>query len=143
MNDGEKARVAYIKSLPSGTELRVGNVSVGETGGALKLKGVPIDVMRDSPDYAKVLNRIAAENVGGPEGFADQALAADAFFARTEPGVTARFLTADKKVVNRLAAIAKIDVQKLGGYKALIKQYGSTGFNVTIEGRTITVIPVP
>jgi hypothetical protein len=45
--------------------------------------------------------------------------------------------------VNRLAAIAKIDVQKLGGYKALMKQYGSTGFNVTIEGRTITVIPVP
>jgi hypothetical protein len=143
MNDGEKARVAYIKALPSGTELRVGNVSVGETGGALKLKGVPIEVMRDSPDYAKVLNRVATENVGGPEGFADQALVADAFFARTEPGVTARFLTADKKVVNRLAAIAKIDVQKLGGYKALVKQYGSAGFNVTIEGRTITVIPVP
>ena len=142
MNEGEKARVAYIKTLPAGTELRMGNVSIGETGGALNLKGVPIDGLRDSPEYAKVLKRVAAEGVGGPQGFADQALVADAFFAKAEAGANVRFLTADKKVVNRLAAIAKIDVQKVGGYKAMVTQYGSTGFEVTIEGRTITVIPV-
>jgi hypothetical protein len=143
MNAGEIARVAYIKKLPAGTELRVGNVTVGEVGGALSLKGVPIDVLRDSPDYVKVLNKLAAEKVGGSGGFADQALMADAFFAKTEPGVTAKFLTADRNAVKKLAGIASIDVNKVGGYPGLLKMYGSTGFNVTIEGRTITVIPVP
>lgn len=33
MNNGEIARVAYIKSLPRDTELRIGNMTVGEAGG--------------------------------------------------------------------------------------------------------------
>lgn len=41
MNLGEVARVAYIKNLPVGTELRVGNVTVGETGGQLALRVCP------------------------------------------------------------------------------------------------------
>lgn len=45
--------------------------------------------------------------------------------------------------MNKLARIAGIDVNKLGGYKALVNRYGGTGFDVTIESRTITVIPVP
>jgi hypothetical protein len=44
--------------------------------------------------------------------------------------------------VNRLAGIAGIDANKAGGFPGLLKRYGSAGFNVTIEGRTITVIPV-
>jgi hypothetical protein len=143
MNDGEIARVAYVKSLPAGTELRIGNMTVGEAGGALNLKGVPLDALRDSPEYAKVLNKLSAVNVGGPGGIADQVLLADAFFAKAAPGVTPKFLTGDKKVLNRLAEIAGIDINKLGGKKALLAKYGSSGFDVTVEGRTITVIPVP
>lgn len=143
MNNGEKARVAYIKTLPAGTELRIGNVTVGEAGGILNLKGVPIDVLRDSPEYTKVLNRLADAKVGKATGFADQALVADAFFATTEGGAPARFLTSDIDVVNKLARLTGIEPGKVGGFPGLLKRYGATGFGVTIEGRTITVIPVP
>ncbi|HEX3478517.1 MAG TPA: DUF4157 domain-containing protein [Kofleriaceae bacterium] len=143
MNSGEKARVAYVKALPAGTELRIGNVTVGEAGGALNLKGVPIDVLRDSPEYTKVLNKLAGAKVGKATGFADQALVADAFFATTEGGAPARFLTSDTDVVNKLARLTGIEPDKVGGFPGLLKRYGATGFTVTIEGRTITVIPVP
>jgi hypothetical protein len=77
------------------------------------------------------------------DGFADQALVADAFFARTEPGVVPRFLTSDTNVVNKLARMAGIEPNAVGGYRGLIERYGNTGFNVTVEGRTLDVIPVP
>jgi len=145
MNNGEIARVAYIKGLPAGTELRVGNVAVGETGGKLALKGVPIDGLRDSAEYQKVLAKLESVNVGRADGFADRALVADAFFSKTEPGVTARFLTSDKRVVNGMARLATppIDPSKVGGYPSILATYGKTGFNVTIESRTITILPVP
>jgi len=88
------------------------------------------------------LNKLAAEKVGKAGGFADQALLADAFFAKTEPGVTARFLTADQVVVKKLAGIAKISVVKEGGFAGLVAKYGISGFNVTVESRTITIIPI-
>jgi hypothetical protein len=143
MNNGEKARVAYVKSLPAGTELRIGNVTVGEAGGALHLKGVPIDVLRDSPEYTQVLNKLADAKVGKATGFADQALVADAFFASTEGGAPARFLTSDTDVVNKLSRLAGIEPGKVGGFPGLLKRYGATGFPVTIKGRTILVVPAP
>lgn len=144
MNPGEKARVAYIKSLPTDTELRIGNVTVGEIqGGVLNVKGVPIEVARESAEYQKVLGALANEKVGKAQGFADRGLIADAFFAKTEAGMIPKFLTADKNIVKKLAGIAKIDVNAIGGYPGLLKTYGTSGFNVTIEGRTLTVIPVP
>ena len=81
----------------------------------------------------------------GADGFADRALVADAFFSKTEPGVTARLLTSDKRVVNAMARLATppIDPSKVGGYPSILATYGKTGFNVTIESRTITIIPVP
>jgi hypothetical protein len=146
MNAGERARVAYIKSLPADTELRVGNVTVGEIqSGALNVKGIPIEVTRESAEYQKVLGALARENVGKAGGFADRGLVADAFFARAEAGVIPRFLTADQNAVKKLAGMAtpKIDINAIGGYPGLLKTYGTSGFNVTIEGRTLTVIPVP
>lgn len=146
MHAGEKARVAYIKSLPAGTELRVGNVTIGEVGsGAINVKGLPLDVARDSTAYKNVLAELERLNLGGGKGFPDRALVADAFFAKIEPGVVPRFLTADQNAVKKLAGIAtpKIDVNAIGGYPGLLKTYGTSGFNVTIEGRTLTVIPVP
>src|SRR5690349_15791419 len=39
----EKLWIAHIKSLPAGTELRVGSVTVGEVkGGVINLKGMPL-----------------------------------------------------------------------------------------------------
>jgi hypothetical protein len=143
MNSGEIARVAYVNNLPPGTELRIGNVAVGEAGGRLNLRGVPTDVLRDSPEYTKILNHLAENNVGRAGGFADQALVADAFFARTEAGANPRLITSDAKIVNALARIAGIDANRVGGFNEIVRRYGSTGFNVTIEKRTLTIIPVP
>jgi hypothetical protein len=144
MHAGEKARVAYIKSLPEGTELRAGNITIGEVGsGAVSVKGVPMDVARGSDDYKKVLAELERLNVGGKKGAADRAMVADAFLAKAESGVTPKFLTADQNVVKKLAGVAKIDVSAIGGYPGLLKTYGSTGFDVTVEGRTLTIIPVP
>jgi hypothetical protein len=142
MNSGEIARVKYINTLPQGTEMRLGNVTVGETGGAMNLKGVPIDVVRDSPEYRAVLSKLEGGAVGGPKGFADRALVADLFFSSREHGATPRLLTSDSGIVNKLADIMGISPNKAGGFKGLIKRYGTSGFNVTIEGRTITIIPV-
>jgi hypothetical protein len=143
MHAGHRARVAFIKALPAGTELRAGNVVIGEVGsGVINMKGVPLDVARGSAEYEKVLATLAKEKVGTAAGFADRAVIADAFLAKAEAGVTPRLLTADQQAVKKLAGIAGIDVMKAGGYPGLLKTYGTTGFNVTIEGRTLTIIPV-
>jgi hypothetical protein len=150
MHAGEKARVAFIKSLPAGTELRATNLTIGEVGsGAVNMKGVPLEVARESADYQKVLDVLVKENVGRTGGFADRGLITDVFFAKSESGVIPRFLTADQPVVKKLAGLAtpKIDVNSIGGYPGLLKKFGpgggAPGFNVTIGSRTITVIPVP
>lgn len=145
MQAGEKARVAYIKSLPADTELRVGNITVGEIrGGVLTVKGLPLDVARDSAAYRNVLTALEQMKVGGGKGAADQALVADAFFATTQPGVVPSFITADPGIVKPLARMAtpEINVVEIGGYPGLLKTYGRSGFNVTIDGRTLTIIPV-
>jgi hypothetical protein len=124
MNRGEQARVAYINSVPGDTDLRVGNVTVGEIpGGVLDVRGVPIEVARESAEYQKVLGALAKANVGKAQGFADRGLIADAFFAKTEAGVVPRFLTGDKNVVNALARMAEIDVNAIGGFRTILKTY--------------------
>ena len=142
MNAGEVARVAYLKSLPPGTELRVGNVVVGEVGsGAISgVKGLPLTVARDSVDYQKVVAKLESLNVGAGKGAADRALVADAFFAKAEVGATPTFMTGDRAIYNKLATAAGIDVSKLGG-KTLFEFTGG-GFNITLEGHTIRVIPI-
>src|SRR5262249_8899652 len=72
LNAGEKARVAYIKKLGPGVELRVANVTVGEIqGGVLVTKGMPITVLRDSAEYKSILQQLEAMKLGGGTGYAD------------------------------------------------------------------------
>lgn len=40
-------------------------------------------------------------------------------------------------------ATPPIDPSQVGGYPSILVTYGKTGFNVTIESRTITIIPGP
>jgi hypothetical protein len=56
--------------------------------------------------------------------------------------VIPRFLTSDQNAVKGLARMAKIDVNAIGGFDALLKEYGTSGFTVVIEGRILAVIPV-
>jgi hypothetical protein len=141
MNAGEIARVAYIKSLPPGTELRVGNVTVGEVqSGILTMRGVPLDVARESTAYRALLTKLEAMNLGGAKGAADRALIADAFFAKAEDGVTPTFMTGDKSIYNKLATEAGIDLTKIGG--KTLPQLKPSGFDVAVDSRTLRVIPV-
>jgi hypothetical protein len=144
LQPGEKAWVAYIKSLPADTELRVGSVTIGEIkGGVINVKGMPISVARESSEYQKVLSALAKEKVGTGAGFADRGVIADAIFAKVEPGVIPKMVTGDKNAVKSLARMAGIDVVKAGGYPGLAAKYGSAGFEVTIEGRKLMVVPLP
>ena len=141
LQDGEKIMVKYVKSLPPGTELRVGNVTVGEVGsGAVQVKGLPIEVARDSAPYKQVLAELERMNVGSGKGVRDRALVADAFFARTEPGVVPRFATADTDIFNKLATEAGIDLRRLGGKK--LSDLHPDGFEVTVGGQKLHVVPI-
>lgn len=57
--------------------------------------------------------------------------------------MTPTIALADQNAVKNLARLAGIDVVKAGGYKGLVTSYGSTGFQVTIEGRVVLIRPLP
>lgn len=138
---GEQLMVRYVKSLPPGTELRVGNVTIGEVGlEVVNVKGLPLAVTRDSAAYKKVLSELERLNLGGGKGAADRALVADSFFAKTEPGVVPQFATADKNVFNKLATEAGIDLKRMGGKK--LSELYPGGFDVQIAGQTLHVKPI-
>jgi hypothetical protein len=140
LQPGETAWVAHIKKLPPGTELRVANVSVGEIGaGKIAVRGLPLDVLRESTEYRRMIAKLEHLKIGGAKGAADQAIVADAFFARAEHGAARQLVTADKNVYNKLAEQAGINPAKLG--KPVSKAFPS-GFDVTIDGRTLRVIPI-
>ncbi|HRC56281.1 MAG TPA: hypothetical protein PKU97_10180, partial [Kofleriaceae bacterium] len=148
LQPGEKAWVAYLKSLPGDVELRVGNMTVGEIqGGVITVKGMPLDVAatasRQAPAYQDALRALENAGVGGKGGLADRAVIADALFAKVEAGVTPTIALADQNAVKNLARLAGIDVVKARGYKGLVTSYGSTGFKVTIEGRAVLIRPLP
>ena len=141
LQDGEKLMVKYVKSLPPGTELRVGNVTIGEVGSkVVKVKGLPLEVARDSAAYRKVLAELERLNLGGSKGAADRALVADVFFAKTEPGVVPQFATADKNVFNKLATEAGIDLRHMGGKK--LSELHPGGFDVSIAGQKLHVVTI-
>jgi hypothetical protein len=69
-----------------------------------------------------------------------QTIAAKAFFARAETGALRRFVPGDDAIYNKLAREAGIDPAKLGG-RTLPAAFPD-GFDVTIQGRTLHIIPV-
>jgi hypothetical protein len=78
--------------------------------------------------------------VGRTTGVNDRNIVADTFFAVCEPGVTPKLATQDSGIYNALARRAGMDVRKLGAELPKVKP---DGFDVTIQGRTITVVPLP
>lgn len=82
--------------------------------------------------------------MGQAKGKADRQIVADTFFAQTEPGVTPKLLTHDAGIYNKLAKIkfgVEPNPRHFGG-KTLVDAYPN-GFDVTIDGRTIRIIPLP
>jgi hypothetical protein len=143
----EQLWIDYVKSLPSGTELRVGNVTVGEIkGGVINVKGMPLDVLRDSPEYQNVLKTLTDKNLGTAGGFGDRGVVADALFAKTEGGGVPKLLMGDENAVKKLFEISGGDLKTAQGYPGLVKTYGreggGKGFEVTIEGRKLNIVPM-
>lgn len=108
----------------------------------LTFKDVPLSVDRTSPDYQALLQQLENNSVGGkpPKGQNDRSIVADTFLAETEPGVTPKFVTQDKGVYTKLLEMAGTNPAKLG--KSAPEAFPN-GFNVTVNGRTIHVIPLP
>jgi hypothetical protein len=67
-------------------------------------------------------------------------IVADTFFSKTKPGVKPTFTTHDSGIYNNLLRIKGELPEKLG--KPLPQVYPD-GFDVTINGRTIRVLPLP
>ena len=132
--------VARAKSLG---ELRVTDRTAAEAAakaGDLPQKGVPIAVERSSKEYQDLVTELVKDPpVGRTKGVGDREIVADVFFGVTEPGVKPTLATNDKGVYNPLAKRAGIDPAKIGGP---VPDKFPNGFDVTLNGRTIKVIPV-
>jgi hypothetical protein len=103
-------------------------------------KGMPTTVDRNDPAYQSLLQELETNNVGQAKGGVDRQIVADTFFAQTEPGVTPTLTTHDAGIYRNLARMAGIDPAKVG--KSISEAYPN-GFDVTIDGRTIHVVPLP
>ncbi len=143
LQPGEELALARMQKLGD-VELRVTDTTADETavkGFSPPHKGIPISVERTSQAYQDLLAELVKiPPVGRTKGVNDRNIVADTFFAVTEPGVTPRLATQDSGVYNPLAERAGIDVRKLGAELPKVKP---DGFDVTIHGRTITVVPLP
>jgi hypothetical protein len=146
LQSGEEALLKRLAQLGK-KDLRASDTTKAEIQGKhpnLNPKGISISVSRTSPEYKALLknleNPTQSWTVGRNKGVADRNIVADAFFAKTEPGVIPQFATADKNIYNPLARRGGIEPDKLG--KSIDSVY-SKGFEVTINGRTIRVIPLP
>ncbi|WP_218079874.1 DUF6861 domain-containing protein [Anthocerotibacter panamensis] len=137
---GEQALVNRFNTLGD-VEVRLTDTTIAEVKDAkITFKEVPLTVQRTSPEYQAILQVLEKANVGKAKGVNDRAIVADVFFSRAEPGVTPKLATMDPGIFNNLAVIAGINPAKLG--KSIPDIYPN-GFNVTIQGRTIQVIPLP
>ncbi|ATB29203.1 hypothetical protein [Melittangium boletus] len=107
--------------------------------GSSTLKRFDITVERGSDEYKEVLRVLEDFNVGRTKGSEDRQIVADVFFAKTTPGVKPVLVTQDKGIYNRLSFMAGHNPAKLG--KTVPKAF-PRGFEVTVNGRTITVLPL-
>ncbi|HEY4244819.1 MAG TPA: DUF4157 domain-containing protein [Kofleriaceae bacterium] len=142
------------------TDMRITDPGLGEVGGDLGARGTPISAERTSPEYQDLLKNLEGKPpVGRTKGVKDRSIVADAFFGITEPGAKPTLATGDSGIYNPLAERAGIKTARLGG-KTLPEALASPGgvevvmpdktkvilkgdrFDVTINGKTLTVIPI-
>ena len=140
LSAGEQAMVRWVDNLPAGTQLRATASTFTEVSGArAAYRGVEVTVDRAAPEYANLYRILEQGGVGRAKGTMDRYIVADTFFARTEPGVLPTLATHDKGVYNRLLRLSGVDPARLG---RPVSEVYPNGFNVTIDGRTIRVIPL-
>jgi hypothetical protein len=153
----EKTLVARAKAM---RDSRVTDRGVVELGSDMGNRGTPIGVERTSKEYQDMVQALEGKPpVGRAKGVADRQIVADSFFAVTEPGAKPTLATGDAGVYNPLAERAGIKTARLGGKTVPEKLASPEGcpatrpdgtqvnlhgdrFDVTVNGRTITVIPI-
>lgn len=95
---------------------------------------------RGGPEYNEVIRELETNRVGAGKGAEDRRMIADTLFAETRPGVTPTFVTHDAGIYKRLAAMAGHDLRTLG---RTVPEAFPNGFEVTVRGRRLRVIPLP
>lgn len=123
------------------SDLRVTDPTVqhrGAKGRPMAEPGMAISVERTSKEYTDIIQVLEKANVGGGKGQNDREIIADAFFAVAEDGVMPKILTNDRNVFNKMALISGYNAAKAQP----VAEAFPNGFDVTINGRTIRVIPV-
>ena len=139
---GEQLGINRIRAMGD-VELRVTDTTIGEMkGGKIIFRDISLSIRRSSPQYQALLRVLEARKVGGTKANApkDRTIVADTFFAQTEPGITPKLATQDTAIYNNLALIAGIKPNRTAAGIAVAYP---NGFNVTINGKTIRVIPIP
>lgn len=135
---GEQAMLERLKDADL-SDLRVSGI-VHTKGKATEVEQFNITVSRESAEYKEVLAELDKFAVGRKKGVEDRQIVADAFFAKTEPGVKPVLATHDKGVYNRLALMAEKDPAKLG---KPVAEALKDGFEVNVKGHIIIVKPLP
>ena len=153
----EKNLVARAKAMK---DPRVTDRGIAELGSDMGNRGTPIGVERTSKEYQDMVQALEGKPpVGRAKGVADREIVADSFFAVTEPGAKPTLATGDAGVYNPLAERAGIKTARLGGKTVPEKLTSPEGcpatrpdgtqvilrgdrFDVTVNGRTLTIIPI-
>ncbi|GAA6615192.1 DUF4157 domain-containing protein [Scytonema sp. NUACC26] len=147
LQPGEEALIKQLETMGD-ADLRLAEQVVGEVrNGIIRFQGIVLTIDRSSTEYQKLLQVLEQANVGGGKGAAARQIVADVFFAKTEPGVVPAYTTHDPGQYNKFYKIKfGIDPHPrnpdLNG-KSLVEVYKDKGFDVTINGKTIHVIPLP
>ena len=135
---GENAWVDRLLS-EGHTDLRITDVSAADELKDIShlQQGIEISVSRNSPEYTELVEILTKANVGKEKGIADRHIVADVFFAKGTSIPT--LMTGDKKVSSNLFRLSGGDPAKLG---RPVSEVFPQGFEVSIKGRTIKVIPM-
>ncbi len=150
LQEGEKAMVKRISEMGD-VDLVMSDQATKEFAnktldwnGKPVRKGMSMKINPDDEEFRSLLNELENNNVGQGKGSGDRQIVAETFFAPTESGVTPTLVTHDPGIYNKLWKISsgKEPHPRHFGGKSLTEALAD-GFDVTINGRTIRVIPIP
>ncbi len=102
-----------------------------------KWRGLSLSAARASAEYRAILSVLQRYRVGAYKGGQDRSLVADTFFAEAAAGTTPTLATNDRNIYQNLMRIAGQNLDR-----GRIRTDYADGFDVTINGRTIRVLPL-
>jgi hypothetical protein len=135
---GEAALLARLSSFPQYTDLRLTETAAQESGSMLQR--IETTVSRSDPSWVAIHSELVRANVGRTKGINDRLIVADLFFARSNSTDPPTFATMDTGISNPLLLLSGRNPAKLG---RPVSEAFPDGFDLTLDGRTIRVLPLP